>query len=467
MNVLSLFDGIATGKYALEKAGIKVNKYYTSEIDKFAAGIAAYNYPDIIPLGDVEKIDFNLLKGKIDLIIGGFPCLDLSLAGKREGLQGQHSRLFYKQLEAIKTIRPKYFLVENNVGMPTDAYEEITKQLGCYPIEINSSLLSAQSRRRYYWTNIGPQIKGLIGFPKCAIPQPKDKGILLKDILENTDEVATTSIKTNITEPICINSQSGRADGLAKQPSVADRIYDINGKGVCLTSGWKQNIVQPICINVPETVRVRKYEVNIEKLKAILREHKNLSNKEIAEKLNQPITKVEHWFRLDDYFAIPDEDIWFSLKALLNIQTDEFDKSITEFEEKLGVYEKSTRKYSVDGKMSTLLAGGNDEIINPIIITKKNLQKLHQRIYFVKDGYGKLISTDSDSYKMNLPDGYYVVRKLTPLECERLQTMPDEYTRFAMLENKVVEVSDAQRYKVLGNGWTADVIAYIFSYLKD
>ena len=185
LRVLSLFDGISCGQVALERAGIPIEIYYASEIDKYAIQITQKNYPNTVQLGDVTKIDFKEFIGKIDLIMGGIPCQDLSIAGKRAGLQGERSGLFYKFVEAIETIKPKYFLLENNVGMPQEAYEEISRLMGCYPIEINSALVSAQTRKRYYWTNIGDKNYNLFGFPTVAIPQPENKGILLKDVLES------------------------------------------------------------------------------------------------------------------------------------------------------------------------------------------------------------------------------------------------------------------------------------------
>lgn len=482
LRVLSLFDGISCGQVALERAGIPVEVYYASEIDKYAIQITQKNYPDTIQLGDVTKIDFTKFIGKVDLIMGGSPCQDLSIAGKRAGLQGERSGLFYKFVEAIETIKPKYFLLENNVGMPQEAYEEISRLMGCYPIEINSALVSAQTRKRYYWTNIGHKQYNLFGFPTVDIPQPENKGILLKDVLESGQSYQKKADcltaryqgatfphdyfrnqRTQVAEPICVNSQSGRADNLAKQPSLSDRIYDVNGKFVALASGWKPNIAEPICVNIPETVTVRKYDVDTEKLKTVLREHKNLTNKEIAKKLNQPITKVEHWFRTDNSFAIPDAEIWLQLKELLNIQTTEFDKPIMEFETKEGSYDKATRKYSVNGKMSTLMAAGNDEILEPLRLGQIGKGGQGQRIYSVR---GKSVSLSANGggqgaktglYKIDLPDGEYLIRKLTPLECERLQTLPDNYTE---------GVSNTQRYKAIGNGWTVDVVSYILSGLK-
>lgn len=174
MRVLSLFDGISCGQVALERAGIPIEVYYASEIDKYAIQITQKNYPDTVQLGDVTKVDFEEFIGKVDLLIGGSPCQDLSIAkANREGLNGARSGLFFKYIEALQTIKPKYFLLENNYSMPKEAREQITKIIGVEPILINSALVSAQLRKRLYWTNI-PNIS-----------QPEDKRILLKDIIEH------------------------------------------------------------------------------------------------------------------------------------------------------------------------------------------------------------------------------------------------------------------------------------------
>ena len=182
MRVLSLFDGISCGQLALQRAGIPVEVYYASEIEQNAIKITQKNFPDTIQLGDITKIDFTQFTGKIDLIMGGSPCQDLSIAGKRKGLSGERSGLFYKFVEAIEVIKPKYYLLENNVGMPDEAFEEISSLMGCYPVMINSALVSAQNRKRFYWFNWGEKSYNIFGFPTCNIPQPKDKRVLLKDV---------------------------------------------------------------------------------------------------------------------------------------------------------------------------------------------------------------------------------------------------------------------------------------------
>lgn len=175
LNVLSLFDGISCGKVALERAGYTTNNYYASEIDKYAIQIAMKNHPSIIQIGDIIN-----LKGKdfknIDLIIGGSPCQGFSFAGKQLNFNDPRSALFFEYVRLLREIRPKYFLLEN-VRMKQEYQDVISEQLGVKPIMINSSLVSAQNRIRLYWTNIP------------NITQPGDKGILLKDILENNDIV--------------------------------------------------------------------------------------------------------------------------------------------------------------------------------------------------------------------------------------------------------------------------------------
>ena len=172
MNVLSLFDGISCGQIALNRADIKIDNYFASEIDKDAISVTQFNYPNTIQLGDVKKLKGNMLP-KIDLLIGGSPCQDLSKAKTEgKGLVGEKSSLFYEYLRLLIEVKPKYFLLEN-VVMKKDKRDIITKELGGNPILINSNLVSGQNRQRLYWSNI----------PNITIP--KDKNILLKDIIKD------------------------------------------------------------------------------------------------------------------------------------------------------------------------------------------------------------------------------------------------------------------------------------------
>ena len=331
MKVLSLFDGIATGYEALLKAGIKVDKYYASEIDKSAIKIALKNHPDIIEIGDVTQIDFNDYKD-VDLLIGGSPCTNISIAGKQEGFEGTASGLFKYYVDALDIIKPKYFLLEN-VKPRKDFEDYITERIGVDPILINSNLVSAQNRKRLYWTNI-PEIQ-----------PPKDKGIMLRDIVHeyNDPDINLEPYKVPFDKSLKIINEDIKKGkiGYFRQDSQANRVYSIHGKAVTLcgeAGGGAAKMGQYLfgCIT-PDRVNKR----------------------------------------------------------------------------------QNGQRFNDGEKFYTLTA---------------------------QDRHGILI------------DGY--IRKLTPIEAERLQTLPDNYT-------ECEGVSESQRYKCLGNGWTADVIAHILSYIPD
>lgn len=333
MKVLSLFDGIACGKVALERAGIPIEKYYASEIDKHAINIAMKNHPDIIQIGDVTKVDFNSFGGgQIDMLIAGSPCQGFSFAGKQLNFNDPRSKLFFEFVRALKAIRPKYFLLEN-VKMKKEYENIISSELGVNPVEINSSLVSAQNRKRLYWTN-------------WSITKPKDKGILLKDIVhENT----------------CSKEQ----------------IYDI---------------IKDYIVPFDQTLKILDKEVEKGKV---------------------------GYFRKDS---------------------------------------QANRVYYIHGKAATLCgdAGGGAAKMGQYLfgcITPDRINKRQNGQRF-SDGQKFYTLTAQDRHGV-LIEGY--VRKLTPTECERLQTLPDGYTE---------GVSNSQRYKTLGNGWTVDVLAHIFSQIK-
>lgn len=179
LNVLSLFDGISTGYLALQRAGIPIKNYYASEIDKYAIKISQKNFTDIHRLGSVVDYEnWNIDWASIDLLIGGSPCQGFSFAGKQLNFNDNRSKLFFEYvdiLNKIKSVNPNIKFLLENVKMKKEFQKVITGYLGVEPIEINSSLVSAQRRKRLYWTNIE------------GVEQPKDKGILLKDIvLENS-----------------------------------------------------------------------------------------------------------------------------------------------------------------------------------------------------------------------------------------------------------------------------------------
>lgn len=263
IKVLSLFDGIAGAKQALKELNIDCD-YYASEIDKFAIQVSKNNHADIVQIGNVKGIQIEddyifynqdndpmqnggSFKGNIDLLIGGSPCQDLSISKRnRQNLDGKRSNLFFDYVKILKEIKPKFFILENVASMSNDAKNEITKNLlGIEPILINSSLLTAQHRKRIYWVGS----LGLDGnYTKVEISQPKDKGILLKDILESGDTEKLKSYCITATySRACPKDyfEHGQRQLVFKKPvkvghfnkgGQGDRIYSSDGKSVCLSA---------------------------------------------------------------------------------------------------------------------------------------------------------------------------------------------------------------------------------------
>jgi DNA (cytosine-5)-methyltransferase 3A len=241
MNVLSLFDGISCAKVALDRAGIEVKKYYACEIDKHATAVSQRNHPDIVHLGDVRGV--LAMPEPMDLLVGGSPCTDLSIAKKgRLGLAGQHSSLFWEYVRIKDLVKPKWFILENVASMPKEDKKTITDTLGVEPVMFNASLVSAQSRKRLFWTNI-------------PFTLPADRGILLKDILQPDGEVdermvmkgkayclTATYSHANTTEAGIRNSVERRQRTLVgmghigNTNSQGNRVYSPEGKSATLSA---------------------------------------------------------------------------------------------------------------------------------------------------------------------------------------------------------------------------------------
>ena len=353
MNVLSLFDGMSCGRIALERAGIEVDAYFASEVDKHAIAVTTANWPQTIQLGDVRNVNPDVL-GSIDLLIGGSPCQDFSFSGNMRGMATKckekittldrylelkeggfeftgQSYLFWEYVRAwhqIKARNPAAKFLLENVKMSKDNLAVLNKAMGCEPILINSALLTAQNRRRYYWTN-------------WPTTQPEDKGIVLADILER--EVS----EEYLISASYLNRLQTSTD-LKKRFSAVDP-----EKAITMTArqyaNWKGNLVTALTERRTEEAKAIR-SANMKRG----RDFSPRRGKELAERS--------------------------------------------------------------DGKMNCLTA-----------------------CYSMKEH--------------SLFDGFEQYRKLTPIECERLQTVPDNYTAAA---------SNTQRYKMLGNGWTVDVIAHLF-----
>jgi DNA (cytosine-5)-methyltransferase 3A len=356
MKILSLFDGISCARVALERAGIPVEKYYASEVDKYAIQISQKNYPDIIQKGDVTKLsigdNFDWLPEEVDilnvdLLIGGSPCQDLSIAKKdRKGLNGERSGLFWEYVRILNEVKPKFFILENVASMPKEAKELISKTLGVEPIMINASLVSAQNRKRLFWVG---KFSEHGGYEQVEIPQPKDKRILLKDILEEDVDENFTIKNVNL-----IGTQS-----------------------------------------------------NIKK----------------------------------------------ELNFLGGIRNKDWAKDGKNYSRNFG---QGDRVYSPEGKSATLsdLGGGRgaktglyavrSNYNNTLNYEKANTLGSNSQCQTAKTGQG-LVDFEKQ-----------IIRKLTPIECERLQGLPDNYTD---------GISNSQRYKCLGNAFNVDVVAHILSFL--
>lgn len=372
MNVLSLFDGISCGQVALQRAGIHVENYYASEIDKYAIETTKKNHPKTIQAGDIKNIrgaDFR----HIDMLIGGSPCQGFSFAGKQLNFEDPRSKLFFEYVRLLEETNPRYFLLEN-VKMKKEYQDVISSYLGVEPIEINSALVSAQNRKRMYWTNIPD------------ITQPKDKGVLLKDIVhENFDEILFD---------INVNK------------------FNVNPSG----NGMNGNV----------------YSVN--KLKS----NTLTTNKGEGQKIAIPLNE----------YIVP-------FNKTLQILDKEVEKG------KVGYFRQDSqanRVYYIHGKAVTLCgdAGGGADKMGQYLfgcITPDRVNKRQNGQRF-SEGNKFYTLTAQDQHGV-LIEGY--IRKLTEIECERLQTLPDDYTE---------GVSKAQRYKMLGNGWTVDVIAHLLQNIK-
>lgn len=340
MNALSLFDGMSCGQIALNRIGIKPNKYYAAEIDKYAIKVTQANYPNTIQLGDVTKWrEWDIDWSSIDLVTGGFPCQAWSMAGKQLGDKDERGALFWTTLDIMSEVlkhnpSAKYLL--ENVKMKKEFEQYIThhteQALGKVNKHlINSALVSAQNRQRYYWTNIE------------GVEQPDDKGILLADILED------------------------------------------DGSGCIKSHGeWKEKVDKPQCIDANY--------------------HKGVDNHGQRTMVYRPATITGR--RINDRGV-----------------RDDYNKSVP-ITQCLQVKHKSKKAPCLTTVEKDCLVSTNEP--------------------------GRYL----DAY--NRSDLHY--RKLTPIECERLQTVPDNYT---------AHVSNTQRYKMLGNGWTVDVIAHIFKELKN
>lgn len=235
MNVVSLFNGMNTGRQALENVGIKVNKYYSSEIKPYAIQLTQHHFPDTIQVGDVTKWkEWDIDWSSIDLILSGSPCQDLSAAGKRAGINGKKSSLFFvfvDILNHVKSLNPNVLFLQENVGSASKLDVGImSRALGVYPVRINSKLVTAQLRDRYYWSNI--RTKETMFDLVTDIPQPKDRGIMFKDIITGGRVERVKALALLESESRVCTSQESIKKPAAKE--FINMIYVDTDKHTCL-----------------------------------------------------------------------------------------------------------------------------------------------------------------------------------------------------------------------------------------
>lgn len=404
MNVLSLFDGMSCGQIALNRLGHKINKYYASEIDKHAITVTKANYPNTIHLGDVTKWkEWDIDWSSIDLLLAGSPCQGFSFAGKQLAFDDPRSALFFVFVDIWKNIKkhnPKAHYLLENVRMKQDHEHVISRMMQVEPVVINSALLSAQNRVRLYWTNISNEQVGLFGFNQCMIPQPSEKGILLKDILED-----------KVDDKYFIKNPKWDFEGM-----------DINGKNNTLRTGGSQSQSQS-----------QKHNYDLIKID---KQGKPKKNQEKAGCLTGGGHSGGNHSDMDlivTHSLQPRNGKGQGGKGHLS-KTDQKTYCIDTGNSQAIEYTKNYVQWDVSGKG----------------------HKSQQDRAFYEDGkHGTLASARPETKNGVLIESR--IRRLTPVECERLQTVPDNYTN---------HVSDTQRYKMLGNGWTVDVICHILKYIK-
>lgn len=445
MKVLSLFDGMACGMLALQKAGISVESYDAYEIDKYAIQTATHNFPQINEHGDVFQADFTQYKG-VDLIVGGSPCTYWSIAQKNNReteASGIGWELFSQYVRAVNEAAPRFFIYENNKSMSDAIRKSITQTFGFEPICINSALVSAQNRQRLYW--VGKRTADGT-YRKVPVDQPQDKGILLKDILDGitdrekgravigsagrttTREYFDKSQGNMSYEPVGIAQRGRYAESGSRSSKCGGgtgQFFEArnDGKSNCISTVQKDSMVaEPVRVgamprpngelSTSQGFRVYSTEGKAVGVKAVSGGAGGKTGL-YAIPINTTNSEKSQCLRATYY-----KD---GIRNLIGNDVDKRTAVAIPIEFDNGVPTKAIS--CADGKTYT--------------------------VYEVKSG---LITIKSKQYPIKLADGYYIIRKLTVSECKKLQTVPEWYE---------FPVSDTQAYKMLGNGWTIDVIVHL------
>lgn len=416
MKVLSLFDGMACGMLAFLSAGVEIESYDAYEIDKYAVKTATHNFPNIKEHGDVFTADFAQYKG-VDFVVGGSPCTYWSIAQKNNReteASGMGWELFSQYLRAIKEAEPKYFIYENNKSMSAAIRESIDSAFGFGAVYINSALVSAQNRQRLYW--VGKRNADGT-YSKVDVKQPKDRGILLKDILETCADIKCLSDRE--IDYMVRNSTGNYSDrwSYCQKPSESE-------KALCITANIHKGVPYNVCAE-----RIPKYGIE-DKARQLNAHYPNNCGGFEQRIWNENPSKQQI-----DMIVEPMRVKEATKKGYIDVAAGEC-VDLTQ------PNSKTRRGRAMDKKSNCLMTSCQ---------MYQYLGTIEQPIYEVANGY---ITIKGKQYPIKLADGFYIIRKLTVTECKRLQTVPEWYE---------FPVSNAQAYKMLGNGWTIDVIAHLIN----
>lgn len=454
MKVLSLFDGMACGMIAMQLAGVDVESYDAYEIDKYAIKTAQHNFPMIKEHGDVFEADFTQYEG-VNFLIGGSPCTYWSIAqtkNRETVASGMGWELFSQYVRALHEAKPKYFIYENNKSMSKAIRASIDETFGFGAVLINSALVSAQNRQRLYW--VGKRNADGT-YSRVNVEQPADRGILLKDVL---DSAVVEPINADANEKaFCVTSRYYK--GFGNNPGKClEKHRDSSVANFCCYSSTygASGVAEPVCLRyerTEEAKRCRKaYEAH--EIKHGYNELNELHPRPDG-KTNTITTVMKDNQIMEPIPTMPAKEA--TAKGYTEIECgDCVDLSMPNSKTRRGrsmADKANCMQTSNDFYQYVAYAIEFDDDGKPIKAIGKGGKEI--TIYEVKDGK---ITIKGKQYPIKMKDGYYIIRKLTVSECKRLQTVPEWYE---------FQVSDSQAYKMLGNGWTCEVIAHILKSLKE
>ena len=463
MKILSLCSGVGGAELALQQSDIDAEIVGYAEIDNKASSVYQKHFPNHKNFGDIEKIDPKVLPD-FDMLIAGFPCQSFSIAGKLRGFEDTRGTIFFDIARILEEKKPEYFLLENVKNLISHDKGNTFK-----------TIISILQNMEYYirWDVLNSKDFG--------VPQNRERIFIRGSLKNNLGDISLTT---------------------------ADVLF-----GDTLTKLEKEIVNRKI--------KARVHKVDVKGLKRKLRASKKkcgYTNQQIANELDIPITQVEHYFRNDDSFSIPQADIWYQLKEMLQIDTNEFDAQITEFEIKDSVFDQTKRCYKDTGISPTITCGGEVLIHqtrirqlngkdfpqamkvydpNGLSVTqvangggmgaKTGLYEVNKSLKIAtatKKGYDEVypgdgirldhpgsktgrgrtqkegVGTLTCNSNWGVVDNQYRIRRLIPLEMERLQGFPDNWTEKGYNGEKI---SDTQRYKMMGNAFTVSVVKYILN----